>query len=200
MSSFLGNLCGVFGFNRYLYSSCESAGSSSLTLNRAFSTASLLREQINLVHSLVQWILNRWKIAGYCVMTNACYKFLDFFAWFFVHVTQKHVTFTQNKTLWVKWMSCWSPGPFVFLYICKDFWDCQGANKSVDSARNLNRSSSRSSRGCAVYGCDNDSRYSQRQIKLVMSWGFTLRDPAKFVSLRETSPKNKLQGHLEHAH
>ena len=102
MSSFLGNLCGVFGFNRYFYSSCESAGSSSLTLNSAFSTASLLREQINLVHSLVQWILNRWKIAGYCVMTNARYKFLDFFAWFSVHVTQKLVTFTQNKTLWVK--------------------------------------------------------------------------------------------------
>ena len=39
-------------------------------------------------------------------------------------------------------------------------------NKPVDSARNLNRSSLRSSRGCAVYGCDYDRRYSQRQIKL----------------------------------
>ena len=123
-----------------------------------------------------------------------------FFPWFSVYVTPNLVTFTQNKTLWVKWMSCWSPGPFGFLYICKDFWDRQRANKPVDSARNLNRLSLRSSRGCAVYGWDNDSRYSQRQIRLVMSWGFTLRDPAKFVSLRETSPKNKLQGQLEHAH
>ena len=30
-----------------------------------------------------------------------------------------------------------------------------------------------------MYGCDNDRRYSERQIKLVLSRGFTLIEPTK---------------------